>query len=245
MKKTLMILMALVLLLPLSACGNKIKKDNQSAIMEINSESWKKQVKDIPIIQYSGFTESPGLIAQSMEQLKDGENKTVIKGTVYDLAKLNNLDNRVYTRVKVHVDKVISGDKTLINKSINLAMTGGITTTNSWYRNKNQTRETNHEIQVAYQEFPLPKIGGQLIVGLIPTNESEPTDYIRTMKKNNFNFKKTYDIEMPQFNTWIKNPGEREYHLNNPKADRRLAANPKMKQGIEKITLELNQKYND
>lgn len=245
MKKTLVILLVAGLVLPLSACGAKQKLTTIQNTEEIqmNKTDWQKNINDLPIVESSRFIESPGFIAHSMSQLKQA-NESVIKGTVHNLVKLDNRHNHAYTKVVFHVDEVISGDKMLQDKTINLAMHGGVTTSNSWYHNQNQTREADHDIMVKYDGSPLPQIGAQMIMGIDQTDKKEPTEYVKTLKMNHFDFKKTYNIGMPLFNTWIKNPGDKEYHLNNPGANKKLADNPSMKQGMDKLTAELNKQYN-
>lgn len=243
MKKILIIIMTLITVVNLVACGKTSSK--QTAMIEQNSKKWEQQIEDMQTISYNGQDQmfSPGFIAQSMGQLQK-VNPYVVRGTVYELSKMDNPDNVAFTKVKFHVDEVISGEKNLKNQTIYLAMQSGITTTNKWYHNQNQTREADHEIFVKYGEFSLPKIGSQMIIGLRPTNKKEPTKYIKAMKMSNFDFEKSYDIGMPEYNTWIKNPGDQQFHSNNPKAEQKLKTNSKMKQGIDNLTKELNQKYN-
>lgn len=232
MKKVLIILLALIIL-PLSACTQKkaaIENDQQVTTVKKNKISWKKQTNDLPIIKYNGSIENQKSIANSMENLTKN-NQYVVKGTVYKLSRLDNIDNQAFTKVEFHVDEVIHGTKTLKNQNINLAMSGGITTSNSWYKNKNQTREADHDILVQYRSCPLPKIGAEMIIGLNPTNVKESTNYMKTLKKNDFDLKKTFKIGMPEYNIWIKNPQDNKFHLNNPRVD-------------SKLTKQINQNYN-
>ncbi|WDT66668.1 hypothetical protein [Companilactobacillus crustorum] len=238
MKKTLVMLMALVMLLPLIACGK-----SDSAAIRKNSQRWEKETKSLEVVHSNRTTNNRGYIARSMIQLKQN-NKFVIQGTVSNLSKINNPKNYAYTKATIHVDKVISGDKTLQGKTIYAAVNSGITTTNKWYDNHNQTREANRDILVQYREFPLPKISSKIIVGINRTASDGPTNYYnKVLKQNKFDLKKTYDINMMQYNFWIKNPGEKKYHLNNSQADKELQSNENMKKDIKKLTGELNQKY--
>lgn len=242
MKKILLIMMTFIATVSLVGCGTT--NNQQSAEIKQNDQKWQNQIKDMQTVNYSGKNiYSPGFIAQSQDQLEMA-NPIVVKGTVQNLTKMTNPDNVAFTKVKFHVDEVISGESNIKNHSIYLAMQSGITTTNKWYHNQNQTREADHEIFVKYREFPLPKIGAQMIVGLRPTDKSEATKYVEAMKLNKFDFDKSYNIGMPEYNTWIKNPGDKEYHLNNPQADKKFKEGSKMKQGLDKLTKELNQKYN-
>lgn len=246
MRKTLLILMTIGLILPLTACTNKqssTQADQAITTIQKNSHAWQQKTKDLPVVKYDEFTESPGFIAKSMDYLTQ-TNKHVVKGTVYNLTQLDNVNNRAYTKVTLHVDEVINGSKKLHGQNINLVMYGGITNTNSWYKNKNQTREADHDILVQYTEFPLPAVGSEMIIGISPSNSDEPTDYMKTIKQNKLDLKNTYDIGMPEYNIWIKNAKDKEFHLNNPLAAKKLSGNSEMKKGVDQLTKELNQKYN-
>lgn len=240
MKKILIALMALIFILPLAACGNT----SEDAAIKENASKWNKTVSELEVVKTDKIGNNRGYIAQTMKQLKK-VNKSVIQGTVYDMSKMNNLDNGAYTKVIVYVDKVISGKKSLQGKKIVLVMNGGITTTNRWYKNQNQTREADHDIWVQYNEAPLPKVGSKIIGGITPIGKTEPTVYMKTIKKNNLANTNTYDLDMPAFNFWIKDSKDKQYHLNNPKATKELKVNPEMAKSIKNLTDELNQKYNN
>lgn len=240
MKKILIALIALIFILPLAACGNM----SEDAAIKGNTSKWNKAISDLEVVKTDKYGNDRGYIARTMKELKK-VNESVIQGTVYDMSKMDNLNNGAYTKVTVHVDKVISGKKSLQGKKIVLVMNGGITTTNSWYKSQNQTRETNHDILVQYNEAPLPTVGSKIIGGITTIEKTEPTIYMKTIKKNNLANTNTYNLGMPAFNYWIKDSKDKQYHLNNPKAEAELKASPKMAKSIKNLTDELNQKYND
>lgn len=240
MKKTLIALIALIFVLPLAACSNTSK---DTAIKE-NTSRWHKTISGLEVVKTDKYGNDRGYIARTMKELKK-VNESVIQGTVYDMSKIDNFNNGAYTKVTVYVDKVISGKKSLQGKKIVLVMNGGITTTNSWYKNQNQTRETNHDILVQYNEAPLPKVGSKIIGGITTIEKTEPTIYMKTIKKNNLANTNTYDLDMPAFNFWIKDSKDKQYHLNNPKATKELKVNPEMAKSIKNLTDGLNQKYNN
>lgn len=240
MKKILIALIALIFILPLAACGNM----SEDAAIKGNTSKWNKAISDLEVVKTDKYGNDRGYIARTMKELKK-VNESVIQGTIYDMSKIVNLNNGTYTKVTVHVDKVISGKKSLQGKKIVLVMNGGITTTNSWYKNQNQTRETNHDILVQYNEAPLPTVGSKIIGGITTIEKTEPTIYMKTIKKNNLANTNTYNLGMPAFNYWIKDSKDKQYHLNNPKAGAELKASPKMAKSIKNLTDELNQKYNN
>jgi len=245
MKRTLIILATVIFVLPLTAwmhtSGSNIS-NNQPAIIRKNSRTWKKEISDLPIIKSDGLGDSGGYIAQSMQQLKS-VNDSVINGTVYSLERMESSKNLAFTRATVHVDKVISGDKELKGKNIQMVLNSGITSTSCWYADKNQTREADHDILVQYSEFPLPEIGSKIILGISSEVKNETTPYNEGLKQSGLHLKKSYIVNMPEFNLWIKDSKDRKYRLNNPKANEKLKANKEMKRKITKLTDELNQKY--
>lgn len=243
MKKILVVLIALIFVLPLAACQTSAANSSNTSDIKRNANSWNKVIKDLEVVTTDNTGNDRGLIARSMKEL-NGANQSVIQGTVYNLSKLNNPNNAAYTKATIMVDKVINGKKSLKGKKITLVLNGGVTTTSRWYKDQNQTREAEHDILVQYSQAPLPKIGSKIIVGISPIEKKEPTTYMQTIKQNKLARSTTYDLNMPAFNYWIKNSDDKDYHLNNPQADARLKANPKMAKDIKNLTDELNQKYN-
>lgn len=246
MKKILMILSTLILVLPLSACGinnQSSKVDKQTEIVQKNKKQWNKQIADLQVENQKGLKNSSAFIPTSMEKLKQG-NANVIQGTVYNLQKMKSPENMAYTKATIHVDKVISGDKSLKGKNVFTSVDGGITTANNFYKNMNQTREANHNILVQFQEFPTPKVGAKVIVGISPVEKLNANNsYDQTLKNNKFNLAKTYYLQNVQYGLWVKNPKDDKYHLNNPLELKRLSKDLSTKNGIEKLTIELNQKF--
>lgn len=250
MKKTLMILMALALFLPLSACAihKRTTPDvKKLTLIQKNQQKWHKKIADLPIEHAKGLGNNSSRVPTSMADMKKN-SPLVIQGTISNLETMKSSDNMAYTKATIYLNKILAGDQSLQGQSIYTAMNGGITSTNSYFRNMNQTREANHDILVQFQEYPTPKIGAKIIVGMYLTEEPREmkvqNDYLKAMKESNFDFAKTYDLKDVQYGLWVKNPGDKSYHLNNPKALDRLAKEPDQQQALEKFTDELNQKYN-
>jgi len=254
MKKTLIVLMTLIFVLPLSACSvsglmhsigsDLVDKDtDQVAIIKKNSQVWEKEIAGMQVVESDEHGDSRGRIASSMTELKKS-SKSVIQGTIINFEKMNNPKNVAYTKATIHIDDVISGDKQLKGQNIQMALNSGITSTTKWFADKNQTREVAHDILVQYDEFPLPKIGTKIIVGIDPAAKDEPSPYNMALKRSKFDYQKSYVAIMPEYNLWIKKSSDRKYHLNNPKVAEKLKSNVKMKQGLTKLTETINQKYN-
>lgn len=188
MKKTLMLLFTLVFVLPLSACSSGSVSSINTVITKKNLNTWQQLTAQLPVVQASKEGSNQGFtIADSIGK------ESVIEGTVYNLKKLNVKANHAHTRVSVHVDKVINGDKNLQNKVIDLVFDGGITTTNSWYKNKNQTREANHHIMVEYNQNQLPKIGSKVVVEVNPVDSNDESGNLELLRQNKMDLNKTYN----------------------------------------------------
>lgn len=246
MKKTLIVLMTLVFVLPLSACSvsnPRYQNIDQEKLIKKNSQAWEKKILGMQVVESDEHGDSRGHIVSSMTELKK-YSKSVIQGRIINFEKMNNTKNVAYTKATVHIDDVISGDKKLKGQDIQMALNSGITSTTKWYADKNQTREVAHDILVQYDEFPLPKIGAKLIVGIDPTDENEPSPYNMALKRSKFDYGKSYVAIMPKYNFWIKDANDEKYRLNNPKANEDLKNNVEMGQGLNKLTETLNQRYN-
>ncbi|WP_119326172.1 hypothetical protein [Companilactobacillus musae] len=247
MKKLLIVMMTIILVLPFSACGNRkqtLSSDKQMTLLQKNQKRWHKQIADLPVEHPKGLENNSKYVPTSMSDFKK-HNQVIIQGTVYNLQRMKSPDNKADLKVTIHVDRVIKGNKALKNTDIYTSVSGGITTTNSFYRNGNQTREANHEILVEYQEIPLPKIGSKIIAGVIPVGTVDDLDpqnnnSISVKKSDNFKLAKTYNLTNVKYGMWVKNTNDKKYHLNNPRALTKLDDNPVAKRGLEKLTKELN-----
>ncbi|MFH5811346.1 hypothetical protein [Companilactobacillus sp. FL22-1] len=255
MKKTLMIVVALlVFTLPLSAYSvNSLKSIDkkslrsemvaQSAtVIQKNQRQWHKEIFDskVKVVHSAGFTDEFNTTSLTLDQLQN-HNQSVIKGTVYNLQKMNSPKNMAYTKAKIHVDKVISGDKTMQGKNIYLVFDGGLVSFNHWYT-KEQSKNAERELFVKNDEFPLPAIGSKIITGLIPNHLDEPSDHNAVLKQSGFTIHNSYTISNPKYNLWIKNTSAKEFQLNNPKLKEKTN-NPLIRK-LQSLTKQLNQKYN-
>ncbi|MFC6177020.1 hypothetical protein ACFQAV_09215 [Companilactobacillus huachuanensis] len=251
MRKKLILLSLLVFVLPLFAftwpfqhqtdLKTKTVHKSTTSVIRHSNKIWQKSIKDADIIDMDGQADSRGYIAYSMSQLKE-VNKLVVKGTIIKLESMNNPNNMALTKATIKIDKILHGKKSLNGKTITVAFNGGVTTFDKWYAGLPSPKDEDHKVFIKYDEFPIPEIGSQIITGLLPANASEPSDYMRAIKNNKFDFKKTYVLGMPEFNLWVKKPNEKEFYLNNPLAAKKLVVNPTFDKGISGMTQEFNQK---
>ncbi|MQS75265.1 hypothetical protein [Companilactobacillus halodurans] len=254
MKKTLIALILLVFVLPLSVFGIKTLQGSikpqakeigrPNLVIKKNQNIWKKRIVNADVIKSDGFNNGKSYVGTTMDQL-DNHSKAVIKGTVYNLQRMNSPKNMAYTKATIHIDKVLSGDTQLKGKNIYIAFEGGLVSFDHWYANMSKPKDFDHEMLVKNEEFPLPDIGSKIIAGLVPNHLDEATDYNMALKQSGFTIHNSYMIDVPQYNFWIKRPDADKYVLNNPKALKKSNDRPNLAAALEKLTTEINQKYNN
>ncbi|WCG35682.1 hypothetical protein [Companilactobacillus farciminis] len=245
MKKILLILVALGVILPLSACSVKSMQKDQSRqskqvqLLEKNKQAWKKEIADADVIESDGLKGESTYVGTTLNQLKN-HNQSLIKGTVVNLEKMHSPKNMAYTKATIHIDKVLSGDKTLQNKDYFVALNGGVVSFDRWYANMSKPKDFNHKMLIKHDEFPLPSIGSEIITGLMPIHLDEPLEYNSALKQSGFTIKNSFAMDGAKYNFWIRKPDTKKYQLNNPtvkKSDTQLA------QELTKLTNEINRKY--
>lgn len=246
MKKILIILLALGVILPLSACGINSVQEKQSEqskqiqLLDKNKKNWQKEIADADVIQSDVLKGQSTYVGTTLNQLKN-HNQALIKGTITNLEKMHSPKNMAYTKTTIHIDKVISGDKTIKNKSYFVALNGGVVSFDSWYANMAKPKDFDHKMFIKYDEFPLPSIGTEVVTGLMPIHLDEPLEYNTALKQSGFTIKNSFAIDGAKYNFWVKNPKTKKYQLNNPtvkKSDKQLALE------LDKLTNKINQKYN-
>ncbi|GEO64835.1 hypothetical protein [Companilactobacillus nantensis] len=252
MKKTLMIIVALlVFVLPLSAYSvnalrssdaRQIKLEQSSKLIHTNQKKWRKHIAKADVIHSDEFANQSTSVSTSLEQLQN-HSQTVIQGTVYNLQKMHSPEGMSYTKATIYVDRVISGDESIKDKNIYLALDGGLVSYDCWYaKNIGKNMDPKHEILVQNDEFPLPTIGSKVITGLVPNHLNETNAYNTALKQSGFTINNSYAIDNPQYDFWVKKPKATKYQLNNPKL-RKFTSNQRTKQ-LQKLTVLINQKYN-
>jgi len=254
MRKTLMILALLVFVLPLSAYSvNALKNSNSNRQVEMmqspakivnkNQKAWNKLIAKADVINSDEFESKDDFAASSLTQLQN-HSKSTIMGTIYNLQKMNSPENMAYTKVTVHVDKVLTGDKDLKGKNIYLALPGGLVSFDHWYANMSKPKDFDHEMLVKNDEAPLPTIGSKIITGLIPSSLDEPSEYNDALKQSGFTNKNYSAISDPRYNLWIKKKGSKNFVLNNPVLRKKADKKGSLAKSIQKLTDEINREYN-
>ncbi|KRO00054.1 hypothetical protein IV57_GL002070 [Companilactobacillus kimchiensis] len=211
-----------------------------ATIIKKNQNLWNKQLRKADVIHRDGFDSDDGYVGTSMDQLKN-HNKAFIKGTVYNLQKMNSPKNMAYTKATIHIDKVLSGDKSLQGKNIYVVFDGGLVSFDHWYANMSKPKDFDHEMLVKNDEFPLPSIGTKIITGLVPNQLDQPLEYNDSLKQSGFTVKNSYALDVPKYNFWVKKTGTEKYILNNPKVRKKTDS---LSKDLQKLTVEINQKYN-
>lgn len=242
MRKTLMIIFSLlVFALPLSAFSinslNTTQQVDVSRIIRKNQSIWKKQIQNVDIINSEEFDDNNSFVATSLDQLRN-HSKSVIKGTIYKLDKMNSPKNVAYTKASVHIDQVISGDKTLKNKTVYMALVGGLVSLDSLH-NSDHSGDFNHDVLVKNDQAPLPNIGSKIITGLVPNVIDEPSEYNDALRQSGFTIHNSYAVDNQQYNLWIKKSHSQKFVLNNPKVKKQS-----FEKKLQSLTTEINKKYN-
>ena len=241
MKKTLIVLTLLFFVLPLSACGSNTKTPNHqaskteskyqpdTALIKKNRETWDKLTKDAEIVKTDDYS-GDKIVPTKLSELKG--YGPVVKGTVYNLEQMDAPKNMAFTKAKIHIDQVLSGDKKIVGKDYYVVLRGGLTTTDIFYADMNRTREVNHPILVENPQSPLPKIGTQIITVLSKNTLDDGSEFSKILLKSGFTKENSRPIFDEQFSFWIKSKSG-EYVLNNPTAST----------GLEDLTDAINEKY--
>ncbi|AKP67899.1 hypothetical protein [Companilactobacillus ginsenosidimutans] len=226
MKKVISLIIIILLIFPLAACGNNSKKVSandsykksitklNTSKMDENEQAWNEKIKTAKIETIS--TSNNGAytrIPTSMSELKK-YNPTLIKGTVYNLQTMTGEKNEAQTKVAVYVDKVINGDKRLQNSFIYFNL-------NSGFIYKPDQKDFNY---LKRAETPMPAIGSQIITGITlrdinPKKKDPVTTFFLSNGATGNNF---YIVDDPYYAFWIKKPGADEFKLNNPFLTRKL-----------------------
>lgn len=261
MKRTLIALALLVFVLPLSACGSqakvsetqsqeaKVQKKVQddSALIKKNQTKWSQLTKDVETVDGDGFSGDYVSIPMTLKELKKSNYKSsaTIKGTVYNLEQMSAPKNMVWTKATIHIDKVLSGDKSIVGKNYYVVLRGGLTTSDIFYADTNHTKEADHKILVRNPEAPLPQIGAQIITQIAKNQAPADSEYGQNLKKNGFTDKNSREIQNLQYNFWVKALGASEYILNNPQMqNKKDTSEDYLAGGLQNLTKEINQKYN-
>ncbi|MQS90165.1 hypothetical protein [Companilactobacillus mishanensis] len=243
--KRIIMLILLALIIPLSGCGK-----SSSPKAEASQLSWEKQTKNLKIvhtIESSGDYNGSVNTLEGMEKIQS--DSSFIKAKVLDLNPVKYYKNPKKsmemfgpnTKITVHVDKVIGGDKKLENKTINLNVPGGITTYNKTFEGQNNPSKKDYPVLEQDDNEPFPTRNSEIILSIQPTDWTYDVQSL-TLDKNGFKKGTTFAPVMSAIHFWIKHPGDDKFVLNNSLI--------KNKQAVEaapqnnELTEQINQKYN-
>ncbi|MCH4009176.1 hypothetical protein [Companilactobacillus sp.] len=222
MYKIFSLIMATLLLIPLSACSlisNNSKNDVEQHQkfsqhqLDKNDRVWNQKLKDAKIETTSyGASVQYSMIPTSIAELKQ-YNKTLVKGTVFNLQQMTGCKDEAYTKVSLFVDEVIRGNKSIQNTIISFNLNSGFI---------DHPKQSEYDY-IKKTEVPMPAIGSQLITGLSKRNINQISDakiknFFQTNQVANFN---SYSLNDPVNSLWIKNHGDSKFHLNNPLLNKR------------------------
>ena len=249
MMKKLLVL-SLLLLLPLTGCQkNPVTTKKESTTTEIiakNQQKFQKAQKNTSVIHTNDFTGDYLGPASTLTELLENRSKgyAVIKGTVYNLESMSEPKNMVWTKTSIRVDQVLTGKKSLKGKTLQVPLKGGLSTTDEYYQDMKKP-DKNQKILVQNDMAPLPKIGSQVIIRLEKVDLTKESDYTNYLKNSGFKESTAYNPFYEQSNLWIKEPGKKKFVLNSSLIKHQQKTNGMdYAAGMEKLTKEINAKYN-
>jgi len=201
--------------------GCQHNKQQQSAISK-NKQRWNQQAKTTKVKYYPSF----GMMDYSNEPLTwhdlKKKNDSIILGTVIDYKKNKHQAIFPTTTVQVKVDKVLSGKKTSHYITTNFPSGFGFADEIEIDIEGNFSKDVTHkEYLYKKNSFPLPKIGGKFVTGIV--------------KKRG-----EYQISAPLFNFWVV----RNDHLKLNNLDLRGIQNDEKVEQLQDLTEVLDCKLN-
>ncbi|APX71675.1 hypothetical protein M5C72_00560 [Companilactobacillus allii] len=220
MRKLLGIIAVLLAVGTLISCSSSVNKAYSSKTgsaqtvvrnrVEINQTKWNKEISAANVEYLPSDTDFDEVFPETWTDLKKS-NSFIIEGTVLNYEKMRDT-LKVESKITIHVDKVIYGNKVLENQNIVTVVPTGFSTS------KGTDDNTKKSEQVLYKKtsFPLPKIGSKVITGL-KSNEERYEDnpaLKKSMIKYGLDGKDAYLIAMPNYNFWVQN-SDNKYVINN------------------------------
>lgn len=239
---------SLILLLFLTGCSigsrNGRNIDNQtyytkSKLKEIESNqlSWKKKITSAEKREPVKYTEElpkHDITLKSLDEYR--KNKVIlVQGTVLNL-QTGNQSIIPTTKIIIHVDNVLSGDKKLLNTNLKFFTEGGLIPKNTYLAPDGQSPENNGKmVYVTRSKYPLPAIGGKVVISL----KKSKIDY--GGKTDNI---KQFDPLNVEEEYWVYNSKMKRYVIND-KLIQNLDEKEKSKfKSLFKLTDEINKSIN-
>ncbi|MFD1471980.1 hypothetical protein [Companilactobacillus mishanensis] len=217
--KKLLGLILLLAIFPLTGCGNLNRQTEAESVHEANSgvdlnevhkkkALWEKKLHSAKIQTIGpNQMEDIAFLPTSLDELKT-HNNIVANGTIVDLEKMTGNHDSAFTKISMHVEKILYGKKTFYNKTIVFFL-------NSGFIDNPSQKDYNY---IASSEVPIPKIGSKIIAGFNPLN-IDPKNFDgpdEFFYKNGVGGKNAFIVNIPIYNLWVQNEGESKYKPNNP-----------------------------
>ena len=209
-----------IIAVPIAGCSNK---KNESAAelrqekIQKNRAAWDKKVKNADKAYLISGEDLTQVFPQTMKQLKK-KNDFVIQGTIINYRKKEGITMGDETIASIYVDKVIAGSKSLKGTYIKTTLPHGFAMSDDMNVTFDGDGDNGPNTEKFYwsNDFPLPKIGSQIITGITSNKEylKEYPAVREEMEKFKLADSKSYYIKNPMENFWVKN-NKGKYVINN------------------------------
>lgn len=237
--------MIIFCILSITACSTQSQKFSNAkeesflkAEIKSNKKKWNNKIKNVPIVNRPNFDPTSESIENDhmnfslelVKGLKDSKltestffkRNTVINATIINFEEMKGKTIGPTTEVTIHVNKVLSGEKSLEGRTIKTEFGGGLTKTEYLYTDFEGNYhgsdygydDPNTKVFAANSAFPMPKIGSKFVTQVV--NYSTISDGQRQNYKTKYNLtpKNFYPIRDPYVLFWVKKG--KKYQPNNP-----------------------------
>lgn len=192
--------------------NRKVWVEKVSKAKNINNPEYDKYVTTVP----KGYTDEN----MTLGRLKNGNQLLVVAQVVNLQPELGRLWLNE-TKATIHVEHVISGDKSLANHNLQTEFSGGLNRAKNYFVSpegkyvgtQQGFKNPKELIYSTNPTVPMPSIGQRIIVGLKkyqPDNKAQQQAY----QKYGLTPKNFYTINNPEVTYWAEQKGQ--FKLNNP-----------------------------
>jgi len=174
-----------------------------------NKSNWDKKVSKAEVRGLNKYVEVLPENSVSQESLKALRKQGVllVQGTVINLQEANQSIIPT-TKIVIHIDHVISGNKSLKDKTIKYFTDGGLITKNGYMSPDGQLPEYDGQmLYVKENRYPIPQIGNKVAISLRKGGRG------RTEKKKDS--LKHYDPRNVEEEYWVYDSKSKKYIINN------------------------------
>lgn len=244
--KTIFLLSSCVL--TLIGCSRNSKMNNESANQSYYTESkvksihsnrtaWNRKVasaeKREPL-KYTEELQKHDITLKSLDEYR--KNKVIlVQGTVLNL-QTGNQSIIPTTKIIIHVDNVLSGDKKLLNTNLKFFTEGGLIPKNNYSTPDGQSPENNGKmVYVTRSKYPLPAIGGKVVISL----KKSKIDYGGKADKI-----KQFDPLNVEEEYWVYNSKMKKYVINDKLIQNLDEKEKSQFKSLFKLTDEINKSIN-